>query len=91
MYPHFNIYPSVPGDRIDRSYTSIEVPETTDTLHMDPLALNAGPPLKVDLSGYPALNICMHLLSSVPYVVDILIVTIQTPRYIPTSKSTRSF
>ena len=68
VYPHFDIYPSVQGDRADRSYASSTVPETSAiqtqgrTLSVFSSGLNTGSSLKADRVGYPALNICMYFL-----------------------------
>lgn len=58
VYPHFDIYPSVQGDRTDRSYVSSTVPEPTPSL----LVLNKGSSLKADRIGYPALKICTYFI-----------------------------
>jgi hypothetical protein len=66
VYPHFDIYPSVQGDRGDRSYASNVVPETSAiqtqgcTLPAASLVLRTGSSLQADLIGYPTLNICMY-------------------------------
>ena len=68
MYPHFNIYPSVQGDRVDRSYAP-SVPETPviqteeRTSSASSSALNVESP-QADRMGYPVLNICMSFPSS---------------------------
>lgn len=68
VYPHFNIYPSVQGDRPDRSYASNTVPETPAIqaqgriLSVSPSGLNTGSSLETDRVGYPALKICMYSL-----------------------------
>ena len=72
VYPHFDIYPSVQGDRAGRSYASSTVPETSAiqtqgrTLSACLSGLNMGSSLKVDRVGYPALNICMYFFIRVP-------------------------
>ena len=69
VYPYFDIYPSIQGDRPDRSYDSSTVPETPAiqtqgySLSTSSSALNTGSPLKADRIGYPVLNICMYSLT----------------------------
>ena len=68
VYPNFDIYPSVQGDRPDRSHAPNTVPETTAiqmqgrTLSTYSSASKTGSSLKADRVGYPALNICMYSL-----------------------------
>ena len=70
MYPHFDIYPSVQGDRVDRSYAPHSVPGTSAiqtqgrALSASSPALNTRSTLQVDRIGYPVLNICTYFLSS---------------------------
>lgn len=71
VYPHFDIYPSAPGDCIDRSYGSSDVPSPSTVrtqghgLSASLSVSNTKSSLKVDQIGYPTLNICMYLPSPV--------------------------
>ena len=75
VYPHFDIYPSVQGDRADRSYALSFVPETpvirtqgrTSSAASSTIS-NPRPSLQADRIGYPTLNICMYHPSSAIHV-----------------------